>query len=487
MNGTIAILLCTIGVALLFYLDREKSVRNSKALWLPILWVGLSASRGVAGWLSTGPAPTLEESLQGNPVDAAVFAVLLIIGIVVLLGRKRKTSAYLAVIIPILIYSVYCLVSVAWAPYSLPAFKRWTKDFGDVVMVLIVVTDPQPLNAIRRLYTRIGFVLLPFSVALIRYTTLGRAWDNDGNLSITGVTTNKNMLGLIVFVISLGTLWNVRWLLMNRSESNRKRRLLSESILLLFGLVLLRMANSSTSIACFLLGSALLLITHMRSVIRRTFRVHAICLSMILTGVIVLFFGGAGDVAGALGRDATLTGRTFMWAAMFPAVTNPMCGVGFDSFWTSPNASIFHQNLNALHWYHPERVNEAHNGYIEVYLNLGWMGVCLIALILITGYWRACKALRRDPELGSLLLAIIMSGAVYSVTEAGFRTLSPTWVFLLLAIISASGVNAGFFSNVREKTRTPRDLEDGRTATRAQIKRQAAYTLSESRAFHLLD
>lgn len=455
MNAPVALLVCTIGVALLFYFDRDRSIRNSKALWLPTLWIGLSGSRGVSAWFSNGPAPTLEDNLQGNPVDAAVFAVLLIIGIVVLFGRQRKASAYLAVILPILIYSAYCLTSVAWAPYPLPAFKRWTKDFGDIVMVLIVVTDPQPINAIRRLYTRIGFVLLPFSIVLIRYTLLGREWDNDGHLTITGVTTNKNMLGLLVFVISLGALWNVRWLLMNKSERNRKRRLIAEGILLLFGLALLRMANSSTSLACFLLGSVLILVTHLRSVRQRPVRVHMICISMIVAGAIAFFLGGAGDVAGALGRDSTLTGRTVMWASMLPAVTNPLIGVGFDSFWTSPNAAVFHHNLNLLHWYHSERVNEAHNGYIEVYLNLGWIGVCLLALILATGYWRAYKAFRRDPELGSLLLAIIMSGAVYSITEAGFRTLSPTWVFLLLAIISASGVNAGLFGKAKEKNPYP--------------------------------
>ncbi len=37
--------------------------------------------------------------------------------------------------------------------------------------------------------------------------------------------------------------------------------------------------------------------------------------------------------------------------------------------------------------------NEAHNGYIEVYLNLGWLGLGLIALILGQGYRRAVRAL----------------------------------------------------------------------------------------------
>ena len=75
----------------------------------------------------------------------------------------------------------------------------------------------------------------------------------------------------------------------------------------------------------------------------------------------------------------------------------------------------------------------AHNGYIEVYLDLGWIGVCLIALILISGYRRAIKAFQRDRELGSLFLAYVATATIYSITEAGFRVLTASWIFLLVS------------------------------------------------------
>jgi O-antigen ligase len=389
----------------------------------------------------------------------------MLIGVGVLLSRKRKTAAYLPLIVPIIIYSVYCLISVSWAPYHLPAFKRWTKDVGDVVVALIVVTDPQPLIAVRRLFSRLGFILLPFSIALIRYTTMGRSWDDDGNLAIVGVTDNKNMLGLICFVLTLGTFWNLRWLFMNRAEPNRTRKMAAQGILLACGVYLLDLAHSSTSLACCLLGVGLILATHLRAMKERTSRVHVLCLAIVLAGGGALAFGGMGDVAGALGRDASLSGRTFMWSAMLGAVSNPMIGVGFDSFWTSPNAEIFHNSLKLLHWYHPETINEAHNGYLEVFLNLGWIGVGLISLILVTGYLRACKSLRRHRELASLMLAFIMSGAIYSITEAGFRTLSPIWIFTLLAVVGASGVNAGLFGSKDIKKLSLRSVASGTTAS----------------------
>ncbi len=445
MGGQLAILICCLAVAILFYLNREKSVRTSKGLWVPVIWIGLAGSRAISSWFGMSGPRGLEGTLDGSPIDAAVIGAIQVIGIIVLLSRRKKTGAYLAVIAPIIAYSIYCLISVMWAPYAGPAFKRWTKDVGDVVMVLIIATDIQPLEALRRVYSRVAFILFPFSIALIRYTTLGRAWDNDGKLSIVGVTDNKNMLGLIACVISLGILWSLRWLFTHRGAPNRGRRLLAEGIVLAFGLYLLSVANSSTSKACFLLGGGLMLVTQLRAIRVRPSRVHLLCLAIILAGSGALLSGDA--AANALGRDSNLSGRTLMWAAMLPAVSNPMIGVGFDSFWTGPNAQIFHHNLELLHWFHPDQINEAHDGYLEVYLNLGWIGVCLIALILTTGYRRACKAFRRDPEVGGLMLTYIITGAIYSITEAGFRTLNPIWIFVLLAVVSVSGVNAGLFAD----------------------------------------
>jgi O-antigen ligase len=95
----------------------------------------------------------------------------------------------------------------------------------------------------------------------------------------------------------------------------------------------------------------------------------------------------------------------------------------------------------------------AHNGYIEVYLDLGFVGLSLIASILISGYIRASKAFRRDRGFGGLMLAYIITVAFYNVTEVGFRVMGASWIFLLLAVVSASGVAAGLIG--RKNARIP--------------------------------
>ena len=129
----------------------------------------------------------------------------------------------------------------------------------------LIVTDAQPIAALRRLYSRVGFILLPFSIVLIRYTDLGRGYDPDGSAREHRRNNKQECLGLIVFLVSLGALWNVRALLMDKKAPNRTRRLVAQGTLLTFGVVLLQMAHSATSIACFVLGGGLMLATGLPS------------------------------------------------------------------------------------------------------------------------------------------------------------------------------------------------------------------------------
>jgi exopolysaccharide production protein ExoQ len=461
MNPSLATLICACGIAGLFYLDRDKTIRPSKALWLPVMWIWIVGSRAVSAWFGLTPTGP-NAQLDGSPMDAAVFGILSAAAIGVLIRRNRRTRTLLAANWPILIYFLYCLVSVAWSYHPDVSFKRWTKSIGDLAMVLVIVTDEQPVAALKRLISRVGFVLLPASVLLIKYYgDLGRGYDPVGGAMNTGVTTNKNLLGVMLLVVTLGTLWHLTTLMHAKGEPNRGRHLLAQIVLLTFGIALLLMAGSATSSASFVLGGLILLATRLRMIRIRPSRVHMLCVAIIVASGLTLLFGGEALATSALGRDSNLSGRTDIWAAVISVAPNPIVGSGFESFWISPAAQNFQQKM--VGYWHPENLNEAHDGYIEVYLNLGWIGVCLISLLLISGYRRAVAAFRLNRSIGGLMLAYIIAAAAYSITEAGFRMLDLIWIFLLLAVVGASGVTAGFFGGKGRKILASRGGTTSRT------------------------
>ena len=435
MSPSLAVVVCICGMAGLFVLERDRSVRTSGALWLPLIWLLIVGSRPVSVWLGANPQQTPAQLLEGSPLDRIVYQILLAAGLVVLFTRKKKVMSCLSKSWPILIYFGYSLLSVLWSDFPDVSFKRWVKALGDLVMVLIVVTDPKPVMALQRLLSRAGIILLPLSLVFIKYLPIGRGYDPDGNPMNVGVTTNKNTLGVITCVLAVGALWRVWMLIRAKRYPQRVRHLLAQGTILAFGVAVLVRAHSSTSLATFGLCGLLIALSGMPSLRGKTRRVHAVVFLLVAISALTIALGGIGYVTHALGREEHLTGRTAIWAAVFRGVDDPLLGAGFENFWIGPRLMRVWSGLSAY-----MHVNEAHNGYLEVYLNLGLIGVALIGVALFDAYRKAVGSSRRNPEIGGLMLAYVAGAAVYSCTEAGFRMLNPMWIFFLLAAVGAGAL-----------------------------------------------
>lgn len=465
MPPIVAAAVFVVGVLGLFALDRDRAAQTSKALWIPVIWLLINGSRPVSVWLQmTTPFDSPDQYLEGSPVDRMVFSCLLAAGLIAFLWRMTRARNFLRANAAILLFFGYCAVSVLWSDFPDVAFKRWIKALGDLVMVMIVLTDAQPAAAMKRFLARVGFILLPASILLIKYIpNLGRAYDQwTYQPIVVGVTTNKNTLGLTVLLCGLGAVWRLLEEFRVGEKKDRRRHLIAQGVLLGMTLWLLKIAHSATSVVCFILGSALLVICCFLVKGRKLTLVHLSTLAAVTFPIFALFFNAGGEAVEALGRNSTLTGRTEIWKLVLGMAKNPVFGTGYESFWLGDRL----QKLWHYYWF---PINEAHNGYIEVYLNLGWIGLALLALFFITGYRNAVATLRRDRGAGGLRLGFIVIAFVYSLTEAGFRMLSPAWIFFLLASSAVPEVlaqenatpvlaSAGQCESEQEKERIPASL-----------------------------
>lgn len=431
MPPTLAAFAFSIGIAGLFFFDREQG-RVSKALWIPTVWLFLCSSRSLGQWLGMGGMdPTANEAsayLEGNPVDRNFLIVLQVIALIVLINRRPQLGPILRRNWVIGLFFLYAALSMAWSDFPFVTFKHWIKGVGDVMMVLIVLTEPDTFEAIKRLVTRLGFVLVPLSLLFIwYYPSLGRTATMDWTPEAVGVATQKNGLGELCDIFGLALLWRFRNTYNDRKDPNRRRRLLALGAVLAMIVWLLHLCNSMTSICALSMAGGVMLLSTRPAFRRRPAFVHFFIVGVLVLSLYALFFQSSGGLIASLGRNPTLTGRTEVWPELIKLVKYRLVGVGYESFWLGPRLEKVWVITQGL------RINEAHSGYVEMFITLGWIGLALMGVLIATGYRNVIAAYRSDPDAAGLRIAWFLAPLITGFTEAAFRMMGLTWIVFLLA------------------------------------------------------
>jgi exopolysaccharide production protein ExoQ len=298
-------------------------------------------------------------------------------------------------------------------------------------MIVIVLTDPNPLAAIKRFLCRAGYVLIPASILCIKYyPQWGRAYNPwTWEPMYTGVTTFKNLLGMTVLVGALATLWCAIRSWYELQGMRRWQHLGAEAVILAMSVYLLLTADSMTSFSCLMLAGTVMIVASRSFVMNRPWILHLTVAAAISIAVVALFFDNSGGMVKELGRNSSLTGRTAIWSEVIVLSRQfPWFGAGFESFWMGDRLLIM--------WRVVKGIQEAHDGYLEVYANLGWVGIALLGTLIVVGYRNVMDAWRRNVTIGTVKMGFFVTALIYSLTEAGFRMMSPVWLGFLLATIT---------------------------------------------------
>jgi exopolysaccharide production protein ExoQ len=415
----------------LFCLDPSRSFKVSAALWVPLIWMFIVASRNASQWFGGGVGMAAQALEEGNPLDRSISLTLILLAVGILMSRSFDWGGFLARNLALVAFLCFALVSVLWSDFPLVAFKRWFRDLGSYLVILVVLSDPRPVEAVRALLRRVSYLLIPLSVVLVKYYPgIGITYDPwTGVAEYSGATTSKNMLGVACLISGLFFFWDTvaRW--SERGQRRTKRILMVNIAFIAMTLWLLNVAHSTTSKVCLMLGCLVIAAAHTRWFKRRPLLLKVLVPAIFLLYLVLsLGFDMNGQMAGAVGKNATLTDRTQIWAFVLGMHTNPLVGTGYESFWLGPRLEWFWLYSGLGH------INEAHNGYLEVYLNLGLIGLFLLGGFLIASFRTISRRLKPFSNLASLTLALWIVMLFYSVTEAGFRAGLMWSTFLLGAI-----------------------------------------------------
>ena len=409
-------------------LSRELKRRPglSKGLWIPTFLVFILGSRSVSHWVEGTNSGT-----SNNPLDEIFFVLVLGGSFLIAISRRVNWGKFLGSNLPLLLVYAFFALSVIWSDAPLDSAKRIVKDFGLLFVVAAVLSEKQPMEAIRAIFIRCACIIFPVSLVCNHYfPAIARGFGLDGSMMFTGLTEQKNTLGEVVFVFSMMIVWDYLERRQNHSGMALKRALpRDQMVLLALGVLLLFQSQSKTSLITLALGAGLSL---RRGKLATRSSSTAVFLLAFSTPFLMFFSQKFGDViqpvVEALGRDMTFTGRTAIWEHITWQTVNPILGCGYWNFWAGPGGKVI---SDIIHWPIPN----GHCGYLDLYLDGGICGLIVLAIALLSYGFKLARLDGRTP-FHLVRLAFFASAIIYNLSESSFFRIGLMWFTTLLMVVS---------------------------------------------------
>ena len=397
---------------------------GSKALIIPGVWLTIQGSRPLSYWTGSG-----ESNVDGNPINTFAFAVMIFSAIYVLRGRKLDWGTLFSRNKAIFLLYLFCAMSSVWSEMHFISLKRIFKDFGCVLVGLILLTEKDPSAAIRGVFVRVACVLFPMSLVCGKFfPVIGRNYTKDGEAMFTGVAMQKNSLGEMLFVLGLVVLWDLYETWKARPSARQRNQKLALMALMGQCVLLLKFSDSKTSLLCLIIGAVVMFGALHLSKIPNGRRILVTCL-VIGIGLVALdkTFNLSEIVIRMMGRNPVRTGRKDIWRLVMEQQDHTLYGQGFCIFWdTDKGQDVIGQLM---------RINSTHNGYLEMYMDGGLIADFLLITFLLAGGKRVIDRLFRDHPLGLIGLVFWVTAIIYNFSESSYFRLDVLWFTLLMAVM----------------------------------------------------
>jgi exopolysaccharide production protein ExoQ len=339
---------------------------------------------------------------QGDVVERMAARLLPLAALTVVLTCRRRDLLGRILPLPLAGFLAWAMASYLWSP-----------DRGDSAIVLLGFVSSVivawccgsflSLSDLHRLTTAVVKVLCLVTVTmlLLAHGAATRPAE-DGAPGWHGPFSHKNGLGAFM-VVALLCFW-----FDHRSTRHQRLGWLGLGVVLLIG------SQSSTALVLVLLAAAV--VAWHRSSCRRRSVWRGVgqlgTLLAVVAGVGLLLVTRFDLLAGLLGRNGSLSGRTNIWAVVVERIAEkPIAGWGFGGMWRP--ASVPSQRMwveMRFHAYH------AHSGYLDLLLQVGAIGLALYLAFVAGTLRRHWRARNRSLHLWAVL--IVLTVCLNAVTES---------------------------------------------------------------------
>lgn len=309
---------------------------------------------------------------MSNPVNQVYYSFIFILSVIAIIPHYKSFFYWLNREKFILFFLIWAGVTVLIAINPFVAFKRYfqyiTTSLVFISFFLNFSNEKLLLNILKYLFST--YLVITLIICVLIPDAKDPAFNTWRGLHATKNNLGQHAAIIIIFFTfqyvssfsRLNKLYNIFFVLL--------------SIILLIGSV--SMTNivliNVFAIFFFLLSSKKILNI---IGIGYNFVISLIVVYSIIIGVTLILYPEIFNIFFDItGKDPTLTGRTDIWLLLLSQNTNNLItGVGFQSFWIPEKLS----KLTLFQYWLP---NQSHNGYLDIILEIGIVGLILFLLVI---------------------------------------------------------------------------------------------------------
>lgn len=385
--------------------------------------------------LATASAPS-----SGGAISRMLWIGLLAFGAVVVFWRASLAWLLARALNPfLLVLLALAVASLAWSIDPALSARRLVRLITIVLVcaafVLVSWHTRSLQNVVRPILTlvlagSIVFGLVFPSLAIHHETSaeLIGAWH--------GLANHKNGLGALSSIALI--FWIHAWL-------TREVRILPAVAGVAIAATCLVLSRSSTSLAATLAVVPVMLflvrappglrpyVPYLVAMLVAILLIYALAIINLIPGWGTL----TAPVRALTGMDMSLTGRTQIWAIISDHIRyHPLLGTGYGAYWTA--GPVVGTDSYEFMWrmgtFYP---GSAHNGYLEIMNDLGWVGLACLIAYLVTHVQHSLRLPESCRDQSALYLALFFQQAITNLSESHwFSVLSVDFVIMTLATMA---------------------------------------------------
>ncbi|HEV7368200.1 O-antigen ligase [Arenibaculum sp.] len=398
-------------------------------------------------WRTGTSDPNLNEMIeQGNIRFQIVSLSLYVIALLVLLAVRHRLPTLLARNWSLLALVGLAVLSAAWSYYPDATFRRGIALVLTLGFALYLVLRYSSLELLELLGVAMVIAAVMSYVFVFAFPVYAIHSFDQHHGTWRGVFDHKNTFGAVMGlgVLVCVTLW--------RTGGPIRRPFAAVGIALCGSLLAQSFSATSWTVTVGALLSMVFL---------NRLRASPFPLGVRLGVVLAIGFGAIFLLTAhflvvgldMLGRDLTFSGRTTIWPlALEAGMEHPFLGAGYRAFWSPIGAEYVYARLS---W--NEQLGNGHNGYLDVWLELGFVGFGLFLVMFLTLGRRAYVRLTTSRDaVGLFYVMFFLFSFVYSITEKFLLEQTDIlWLVLMVCLLYLTPVRQESGAPASDRARLP--------------------------------